>query len=282
MPLVASRFPGMVVRTTTGPGDAETIGREWARAHPEAPVLVVGGDGTVHEAVNGLVLAGWRGRLGVIPLGTGNDFARSAGFPLRSRSPTAGQAEGVPRRVDLGRIRFEAPDGSSREHLFLNAVSVGVSPRANQLAGTIKAFFPGRFCYAIGGVLALLQKGRSRLRIAHDGTVMLDGYALNVTIANGATFGGGMRISPGSRVDDGILDQVIIGPIGAVRALTALSRLYAGTHVAMRGVTVTPVRGVARIAHPDGPLLLEADGHEFLAQSDVSVEGLPGVLALLS
>lgn len=282
LPALAGSLPGLVVRTTERPGHGEAIGREWAMAHPVGAVVVVGGDGSVHEVANGLVSAGWRGRLGVIPAGTGNDFARSAGLPLRDSEAAARLDCRSPRPVDLGRIRFTDRGGVARERLFLNAVSVGVSPRANRLAHSVKRVLPGRLSYAISGVLALFLAGRNGYTITHDGVEVLSGEALNISVANGASFGGGMRISPGSRLDDGVLDQVVIGPVGAMRALLALSRLYEGSHVKMRGVTVTPVRGTMRLTRQGGAMLVEADGHDFDVVGTLEIEVMPGAVSLLS
>jgi YegS/Rv2252/BmrU family lipid kinase len=283
LPAVAERFPGLVVRATEAAGHGEEIGREWARTEPAGPVVVVGGDGSIHEVVNGLVAAGWRGSLGVIPAGTGNDFVRSAGLPLQVDEAVARIGRGGPKPVDLGRIRFTDRAATARERLFLNSVSVGVSPRANRLAHSVKAFLPGRFSYAVSGVLALFREGRGgSYTITHDGAVVLSSEALDITVANGASYGGGMLISPGSKLDDGVLDQVVIGPIGIPRALLALSRVYQGSHVKMRGVTVTPVRGTMRLTRKGGPTLIVADGHDFDGEGELTIDVLPGALTLFS
>ena len=279
---VAERLPGLVVRMTRGVGDGELIGREWGAKHPGGTVVVAGGDGTAHEVVNGLISAGWRGCLGIIPAGTGNDFARSAGLPLNDREAVERLGDGTSRMVDLGLIRFVNRSGVPVERRFLNAVSVGVSPRANRLAHSVKWFLPGRLSYALSGVLALFLEGRGEFSITHDGVSILSGEALNITVANGASFGGGMRISPESRLDDGVLDQVVIGPVGALRALLALSRLYQGSHVGMPGVTVTPVRGTMVVSRAGRPLLLEADGHDFETEGALSISLQPGAMTLFS
>lgn len=279
-PLVADRLPGLVVHATRGPGDAEVASREWATEHQTGAVVVAGGDGSVHEVVNGLLSAGWRGCLGVIPSGTGNDFARSAGLPLTD-TDAAGRIGGTSvGRVDLGLLRFVSRSGAARERRFLNAVSVGVSPRANRMAHSLKPFLPGRIAYTICGVLALLREGSGVYGVTQDGASVLSGPALNITFANGASFGGGMRISPASRLDDGVLDQVTIGAIGRLRALLALSRLYQGSHVTMPGVTVRPVRGTARINRAGGSMWLEADGHDFEAVGELAVDVEPAALRL--
>ena len=160
-------------------------------------------------------------------------------------------------------------------------MSVGVSPRANHIAGTIRRLLPGRMCYALGGLLALMVERAGRYTVSSADGVHHDGRALNITLANGASFGGGMLISPASSVSDGALDQVLIGDIGRISALIALSRLYAGTHVGMRGISVTPVRDAVHIRRTDGNLLIEADGEEFEGSSELSVEILPGAVQLL-
>jgi diacylglycerol kinase (ATP) len=279
---VQSRVPDLTIQSTHGPGDGELLAREWAGRRPGGMVLVVGGDGTIHEVVNGLVAASQEPRLAVIPSGTGNDFARNTAIPLDPAAAVARLGEHSARRVDLGRIRFRGATGAEEIRVFLNSVSVGVSPRANQIAHRLRRALPGRLCYALGGIAALVSESLRRFRVSSGDAVTWDGEALNLTVANCATFGGGMRISPGSRPTDGILEQVIIGRMGRLRALLALSRLYAGTHVAMRGVSVTPMREAARIRAGEGALLVEADGHEFVSDGELFVEPLPGALTLFN
>jgi diacylglycerol kinase (ATP) len=141
---------------------------------------------------------------------------------------------------------------------------------------------PGRLPYSLGGVGALAAAGTAHYSMYSGSQTIYQGQALNITIANGARFGGGMRISPGSLADDGILDQVVIGDIGKWRALVALSRLYAGTHIGMPGISVTPATGPIRIVRTDGNLLIEADGEEFAAGPELEIEVLPGALLLVN
>ncbi|HEV8355539.1 MAG TPA: diacylglycerol kinase family protein [Gemmatimonadales bacterium] len=298
-PAVRALFPELAVETTVALGHAEALGTAWARFNPGGVLLVLGGDGTVHEVVNGLAREGAGVTLGVLPAGTGNDFARNTGIPLEPvaavvrlafalrRAPGGGPARheegtGAPvRRVDLGRVQFMEWGGESRTRVFLNSVSVGVGPRANRLAGRMRRFVPGRLRYAAGGVAALFSGSPERYRVTAGEQVRFAGEALNLTIANCACFGGGLRISPASSPDDGVLEQVVIGRLGLIRALLALGRLYAGTHVGMRGVSVTPVREALRIENGGGRMLVEADGQEFIAAGALTVEILPGALDLL-
>lgn len=269
------------MRTTQAPGDAERWAAEWNLEQPGRPVIAVGGDGTVHEVVNGLLGGGGPALLGIIPAGTGNDVARNSGIPARPESAVERIVRNNPVPVDAGRLRFTEPAAAERSRFFINSVSVGVSPRANHIAGTLRRVLPGRIRYAVSGVLALMMEKAGCYDVTTGAQSLHSGRALNLTLANGASFGGGMRISPASVVSDGALDLVVIGAMGRLRALLALSRLYPGTHLRMSGVTATPVRETVHIRRLDQKLLIETDGEEFEAMSDLWVEVLPGAIQLL-
>ena len=231
--------------------------------------------------VNGLLQTGRLARLGVIPAGTGNDFARNTGIPSDPRGAVERLSRERPVPVDAARLRFVGPRGEPRSRVFINSASVGVSAKANHIAGKLRPMLAGRAGYALGGVLALIAEGAGDYTVTSSGRTLHRGRALNITLANGASFGGGMRISPASTVSDGALDQVVIGDIGRFAAVMALSKLYAGTHVRMGGVSVTVVRERVEIRREDGPMRIEADGEEFDAADELSVDILPGAIALL-
>ena len=280
-PALRARFPGLTVRATGARGDAERWAGEWAAEHADDPVIAVGGDGTVHEVVNGLLRDRPTCRLGVIPAGTGNDFARNVGIPADPLAAAERIAGGNVAKIDAGRVEFSGDGGDLRARTFVNSASVGVSPRANHIAGSVGRMVPGRLRYGLGGILALLAERAGRYTVASAGRIVFQGRALNLTFANGPSFGGGMRISPDSVLTDGALDQVVIGDLGRVRALLALSRLYAGGHVRMRGVGVTRLRDPVQVTREDGGMLLEADGEEWSAGRELAVRVLPGAIGLL-
>ncbi len=277
-PRIRKLWPGLTLRETTAPGDAERVAREV----PAELLLVFGGDGTLHEAVNGLLDGGSARPLAVIPAGTGNDFARNTGLPLDPEAVVDRLARAVPRRVDLGRVRFRE-SGVVRTRLFLNSASTGVSARANRFAWRMRKLLPGRIRYPVAGAVALLAEGRGLFRVDLGSERIFEGEALNLTVANCASFGGGLRISPASSPEDGVLDLVVIGKLGSLRALLALSRLRSGGHVGMSGVSTRPAPGGVRIVRDDGKgMLLEADGHDFVADGEVTVDVLPAGLTLLA
>lgn len=282
---VRRRRPGAGVHITRSPGDAEGVAAAWAGGNggdgAPAELVVVGGDGTLHEAVNGLARAGRLDvRIGVIPAGTGNDFARSNGLPAGPAALTPALDAGI-RQVDLGRIRFCAPGGAARERLFLNSASLGLSVRGNAIAHRLRRRLPSSVCYVLGGIGAVLserRRDRRCVRMEVDGREVYAGAAVNVTVANGETFGSGLPIAPGASIRDGMLDQVVVGDVGRLGAARAFLALLRAKHVGLPCVRRTGGRRV-RIALA-GPAELEADGCMLEAVGDVAIEVLPAALRL--
>lgn len=277
---IETHFPHLVVHETAGAGDAARRAAEWGRSGETGAIVVVGGDGTIHEVVNALAVADTPVPLGVIPSGTGNDFARNAGIPLDPDLAAERLVEGAGRRLDLGRLRFRQPDGEERNVVFVNSTSVGVSPAANRYAQRLGPFLPGRLCYVTGGVAALLTQPRRRFTVTEAGRTVHQGKTLNITIANGAEFGGGMRISPDSSPWDGMLERVIIGEVGLGRALLAFSRLRQGAHIGMSEVTVAKLTEATTI-EADGAFHVEADGHDYVSDGPLTVSVEVGALRVL-
>ncbi len=173
-------------------------------------VVAMGGDGTVGACAAGLGEAGpdCRAALGLIPAGGGNDIARVLGLPFSDPLAAATLLPTlVPRRVDLVR---------AGERLFLNSAGAGFDSEASRFANQRLAKAPPRLRY-IGAMLAELALWRPAcFRIALDGR-QLEARGWLVAIGNGQSYGGGMRIAPDARLDDGLLDVVVIDR-GAVQA----------------------------------------------------------------
>lgn len=277
-------FPALTLQRTEAPGDAERFATQWGQAHPAGTLIAVGGDGTVHEAVNGWWQVQATGQFGIIPAGSGNDFARNAGIPLDPERAAALLSSASVRPSDLGRLTFQDSRGALRSRVFLNSLSLGVSVRANRLAHRISWVRPGRLRYALGAVAALLSRetGRGKYLLQDATGLLFDGAALNLTVANGPSFGGGMPISPSSSLRDGTLELVLLRPLRGVRALLALSRLQRGTHLALPEAQVTTLRGALAIALDQETWHAEADGQELEGRGTLTLDVLPGRLALLA
>lgn len=194
-------------------------------------LVVAGGDGSLHLAVGKLLARGELAttRLGLVPLGTGNDLARALDIPLDAADAARLVRDGQPSPLDL--ITDDAGG------VVVNAVHVGIGADAAESAGRLKPRL-GPMAYPIGAVRAGLRSAGWRLRVEVDGRVIADTHrkTLMVGIGNGRGIGGGTPLLPRAVPDDGLLDVMVSqasGPIARVRFGAALS---SGQHLSDRAV----------------------------------------------
>jgi YegS/Rv2252/BmrU family lipid kinase len=238
------------VATTAGPRDGIALARR-AVDEGRSLVVAVGGDGTVNEVVNGITgeSGGPRATLGVIATGRGRDVCRNFGIPRPPAEAARALVSGIDVPVDAGEV--ELADGP---RLFINAVGAGfdadVARRAQGRRG------PGTLPYLVAVVEALASYAPRPVEITGD--IRWSGLVTAVVVANGAYFGGGMKVAPAATVTDGVLDTVVLGAMGRLELLRWLPRIYPGTHVRHPRVGMLPARAV-RIDAP-GPLPVHVDG----------------------
>lgn len=256
---------------TEAAGDAVRIVREAIAAGAER-IVAVGGDGTVNECVNGFA-PGCPAQLGVFPAGTGGDLARSIGL-----SKTTGDC--TERLVDLGRVTCSGRNGGQVVRTFLNIASMGSSGLIVDKVNATSKRFGAKASFVFGTLKGLAQYENQRVRVSVDGEVAAEVVANTVAVANGRYFGGGMKIAPDARLDDGLLDVVVIGDIGMAFFVRYSGRLYAGTHTTMPEVLV--FKGKQVVVEPLGTdaMLLETDGEQ-PGQGPATFEVLPKALRLL-
>lgn len=194
-------------------------------------LVVAGGDGSLHLAVGKLLARGELAttRLGLVPLGTGNDLARALDIPLDAADAARLVRDGQPSPLDL--ITDDAGG------VVVNAVHVGIGADAAESAGRLKPRL-GPMAYPIGAVRAGLRSAGWRLRVEVDGRVIADTHrkTLMVGIGNGRGIGGGTPLLPRAVPDDGLLDVMVSqasGPIARVRFGAALT---SGQHLSDRAV----------------------------------------------
>jgi YegS/Rv2252/BmrU family lipid kinase len=278
--LVAALGP-LEVERTRGPGDAARLAREAARAGVQR-VLVAGGDGTLSEVVNGLIGAGLGNavELGLLPFGTGGDFARAMGVPADLAQAVEVLAAGKPRPVDVGRLRSRDAQGRERTAWFANEVSAGLSAAVVANVRRGPRWLSGRTAFLWATLRALLAYSPSQVRLRVDGAIRFEGAAAVVVAANGGFFGGGMHVAPAARFDDGLLDVVVIRGLPGARLLPKLRKLYSGDHLSDPAACSFRGRGV-EIEALAGATQLEADG-ELAGQLPVRIDVLPGALTLLA
>jgi diacylglycerol kinase (ATP) len=236
-------------------------------------LVAMGGDGTVHLAVQ--AVANSATALGVIPVGTGNDFATESALPTDPVAAAVVLADalksGRRRRLDLARI--DGPGGFTRRYAAV--LGAGFDALVNERANGM-TWPKGRRRYDFAIFAELVGLRPRHYTITLDGEVTgLD--AVLVAVGNTASYGGGMRMCPAADPTDGLLDVVIAGPLSRSTLLRLQPRVYKGTHVNHRQVTSVRARTVGIAA--DG-ITVYADG-ERMCPLPVTITAEPGALSLL-
>ncbi|MBM3880300.1 MAG: diacylglycerol kinase family lipid kinase [Verrucomicrobia bacterium] len=245
------------VRETKHPGHAIELARE--QAPGRAVIAAAGGDGTVNEVAHGLRLAGDpRARLGIVPLGTGNDVATQLGLPTIPQAVRAIVA-GETRKLDLIEVGLAGPGGASTRHALVFA-AVGLAGDLLRLTTpAVKRWFGRRLSYSVGFFRALYGFRAPWLQLTIDGTAYA-GRFLHVSAGNAEWAGGGMmRLSPGARMDDGWLEFCLVADVGRWGALRCFPRLLRGTHPSHPKVQYFRGRQLTLEAAPATEVLLDGD-----------------------
>jgi diacylglycerol kinase (ATP) len=234
-------------------------------------LVVAGGDGTMHQAAQGL--AGSACALGVVPLGTGNDLAGTLGLPVGLDAAAAHALGGPVRRLDLLRVGDIVGLGYAGVG-FDSAVTRFANEEVKRLRGPLVYF------YAVLHTLATFTP--PTLRVEHDGGVFA-GRAMFAVVANLPRFGGGMRIAPEARPDDGWLDLVIVRELSRLALLAVFPRVYRGTHVNHPAVEIHRTRRAAITL--DREMTLYGGGEPIAthpAGRPYNIEILPAALAVVA
>jgi YegS/Rv2252/BmrU family lipid kinase len=236
-------------------------------------VIVAGGDGSLHLVVSRLHALGTLAAadLALVPLGTGNDLARSLGIPLEPVAAARLALTGTARPLDL-----LVDDAGG---LAVNAVHLGVGAEAAQAAGRFKRVL-GPLAYPLGAVAAGLRVRGERLRVEVNGRLLAGGHrgVLMVGIGNGPGIGGGTPLLPHAVPDDGLLDVMVCTATGPLARVGFGRALRAGEH--LRSPHVRSARG-RTVTVSGGPVELNADGEvgESVVRRTWSVE--PGAWRLV-
>jgi YegS/Rv2252/BmrU family lipid kinase len=237
-------------------------------------IVVAGGDGTVHEAVNGIMRAGGGAALGVIPTGTGNDFAKASSLSLDWEHATQLLAARLTanqswRRIDIGRMNGR---------YFANGAGIGFDAKVTQMARAYK--WPiGDFVYLLAIFRCMVDGiATPEMRIKANG-LNWNGPVTLANISNGAWVGGMFHIAPMADNADGQLELLVADPVSRTRILTLLPKLMRGRHMGEpeihhAGVTALTVSSAA-------PVPSHLDGEVQPLQSHFELEILPASLDLL-
>jgi len=245
-------------------------------------VLSVGGDGTHSEVVNGFFDRGQPVNpdacLGILPVGTGSDLARSLGIPRATMEATAALRDAAPQPVDVILCTCTDAAGSRMTRYALNGVDCGfgavVAEKVNRSSKLVGGFVP----YLMASLSALVRWHNVEVRITLDDSHTLTGPVMDVAVANGQFTGGGMHVAPRASMNDGRLDVVIVGNVGKCRALSYLPSLYGNRILDRSGVTWRQCRQVT--VESDQEVFVALDGEQ-VGRLPATFDVLPGALRLL-
>lgn len=187
-------------------------------------LVVAGGDGSLHAVAQRLWDRGQSGEttVALVPLGTGNDFARGVGLPLDPVQAAEAVGRGRPRRLDL----LIDEEGM----VVVNVVHAGLGAEAAEDAKALKGRL-GPLAYPVGALIAAVDDEGWELEVAVDGTPVGGGAELMVGVGNGKTIGGGTPLCPLASPDDGLLDVVVVNATGAAARLAFGAALRKGKHL---------------------------------------------------
>ncbi|MDQ2934317.1 MAG: diacylglycerol kinase family lipid kinase [Chloroflexota bacterium] len=266
--------PGRLIVTDSRDRMRELAGNASRGGHDR--VIVIGGDGTVQDAVNGLLGTDDPVPLGIVPAGSGNDLARSLGLAHEARAALKVALGSRLATVDAGRAR-----GAAADRWFVSAAGVGFDAQvAAALATRPRAAWLGSVGYLLTALAELRRFRNVRLSLrleTPDGELEIQQTCLFAAVANGPYYGGGMRICPAARVGDGLLDVCLVGDISRFGALREIPGIYRGAHVRNPAVSFFAVTALAI----DGSALAHLDGEPFGALP-VRFEVVPAALRIAS
>lgn len=246
-------------------------------------VLSVGGDGTNHVMINALAEIHQQHPdsdqmiYGMIPIGTGKDWARSSGIPFDAKEAAHWLTSAKPHATDLGLLEYVDASGKEQRRYFLNIASTGLGGEVDRRVNTVKR--RRKWTFLMATVSAIFQFNGQDIRATVDGELWYEGRSMFVAVANGSTFGRGMKIAPQAKINDGLFDVVLGKHTHKLDLLMALRRVYNATHLSHKAIDHRQCETI-RI-ESDELISLDLDG-EYEQGRDLRFSIQPELLQLLS
>lgn len=249
-------------------------------------VVVIGGDGTFFEAVNGVVgpldPEAAKGAssvvVGLVQAGRGSDFGRSAGVPSDVEAACARLVAGRTTLFDLGHVSYRSFDGVERRRFFANSAGLGFDAEVAFRSNAGSRMLGGTIPYLSSLLRTLVSYHNKSLDFSLDGGEVVHARANSFVVANGQYFGGGMKIAPEASLSDGLFDITMLGDLGKVDLVRNVPRVYDGSHVTHPKVTTARARTVQ--VESTERVLLQADG-EVLGLAPARFTIVPAALKMI-
>jgi len=288
---VIERYLGEVDRTDTErPRHAVEIAEQAAR-DGRPTVIVVGGDGTIHEVTNGLMRARESGatvpKLGIVGQGTGGDFRKSLGIDHRLDKYCETIANKNTCLVDIGKFSYLDKAGQEANAYFTNILSIGMGGLADEYVAESSGAMGGSFVYFSASVKALLKSEVGILDcVVHRAGEQreMEIITRQIAICNGRFFGGGMEVAPMAKVDDGLFHVISMGAADKLKFALGSISIYSGKHIDKPDVEVFSCDRIDIELRNDSirkVFPLDVDG-EPLGTLPVTIEVVPGAIEMFA
>jgi diacylglycerol kinase (ATP) len=233
-------------------------------------IVACGGDGTISEVANGILDSGCDVELGILPSGTGGDFRRTLNIPTRAADAARALRNGRTRRIDVGRATYLNHEGAQQSRYFLGVASLGMSTdiierikasNSRWLPASRSGWLGGKLSFAVATARTTLSSPKTTVVVQLDNGREHRLSISNLCVANARYFGGGMKVAPEAKLDDGQFDVVTISDLGTLKILTNAHKLYRGTHLEMEEVYQSRAKVVTvRAARKNQEVAIEIDG----------------------
>ncbi len=262
-----AHFGAYNVAFTKAAGDGVTLAKR-ACESGRTFIIACGGDGTINEVANGILQSGVDVELGIMPSGTGGDFRRTLDMPQSAREAARALRDGTTKRMDVGRVTFQSHGDETISRYFLNVSSFGLAASIIERVKSTKTldWLPlggvrGRASFALSTLQEVVGLEFVTVKVKIDGGDEKLLNTINFCVANARYFGGGMKIAPDAKINDGFLDVINIGDIRTAKIILNAYTLYAGTHLDLKEVKSTLAKRIEVLpATNDIEIHLETDG----------------------
>lgn len=262
------RLPGAEIRTTSRTGDAVRFAKQHAKTGCDL-IVAAGGDGTLNEVVNGIATNGDKVRLGLVPLGTGNDFARTLKLPSSVEDNIDILLSGKTRPIDLVSVK------SRRTRYLINVSAGGFSGLVNEkLTPEIKRTW-GPLAYVRSAAAALPELHAYRTTIEFDNADPLSLDLINVIVANGRFVAGGLPVAPDADPSDGLLDVILIPRLSAPEIVLLAAEMLLGKHLSNNAIIFRRTKNILIRSKPG--MWFNADG-ELVGNAPTTFHVMPRAL----
>lgn len=261
-----THFGAFQVAFTKKHGDGIALAKRGA-AQGRKFIIACGGDGTINEVANGILESNSEIELGILPSGTGGDFRKTLGFSTEIRENARTLREGKTKKIDVGRVTFQNFANEKVSRYFLNVASFGLSASIieNVKSTTALKWLPhdlirGKASFALSTLQEVLALEFKTVRVKMDETEEKHLNTINFCVCNSRFFGGGMKIAPNAKINDGFFDIVNIGDIKTARILLNAYTLYLGTHLTLPEVKSTLAKEIEVFPTDKNEIHIEVDG----------------------